>query len=260
MIMPGKNAKDAKLKKAGNAAAVSAFDKACARLNKAQKEAVDTIEGPGMVVAGPGTGKTQILTLRIANILLQTDTPASGILALTFTEAGQKAMRLKLRQFIGSRADEVAVHTYHSFASSVIADFPDHFPHLARARQLSDVESENLIREILREKKFVKLRPLGDPDLYVGKIGQTISDCRKEAWTPEIVREFAEKVFAHFKLDFYKHLKINPELLRPNEVPALLGDSTKIRAELGWAPVYDFNNLVYEMCEADFILESKTKS
>ena len=201
MIMPGKNAKDAKLKKAGNAAAVSAFDKACARLNKAQKEAVDTIEGPVMVVAGPGTGKTQILTLRIANILLQTDTPASGILALTFTEAGQKAMRLKLRQFIGSRADEVAVHTYHSFASSVIADFPDHFPHLARARQLSDVESENLIREILREKKFVKLRPLGDPDLYVGKIGQTISDCRKEAWTPEIVREFAEKEIERVKND-----------------------------------------------------------
>ncbi|KKT28059.1 MAG: Superfamily I DNA and RNA helicase-like protein, partial [Candidatus Yanofskybacteria bacterium GW2011_GWA2_44_10] len=54
------------------------------QLNKKQKEAVDAIEGSVMVIAGPGTGKTQILTLRIANILQKTDTPPGGILALTF--------------------------------------------------------------------------------------------------------------------------------------------------------------------------------
>ena len=62
------------------------------KLNKAQKEAVDTIEGPVMVVAGPGTGKTQILALRIGNILLKTDTKADGILCLTFTNSGVLAM------------------------------------------------------------------------------------------------------------------------------------------------------------------------
>jgi DNA helicase-2/ATP-dependent DNA helicase PcrA len=62
-------------------------------LNKEQKLAVDTIEGPVMVIAGPGTGKTTILTLRIANILKETDTPASGILALTFTDSGVKSMK-----------------------------------------------------------------------------------------------------------------------------------------------------------------------
>ena len=63
-----------------------AFTDAYKTLNKEQKEAVDTTEGPVMVIAGPGTGKTQILTLRIANILLQSDVSPDSILALTFTE------------------------------------------------------------------------------------------------------------------------------------------------------------------------------
>ena len=177
------------------------FLEAYKRLNSAQKEAVDSIEGPVMVIAGPGTGKTQILTLRIANILLKTDTPANGILALTFTEAGQKAMRARLRDFVGSRADQVGIFTYHGFAASVIADYPEHFLHLSRSRQLSDVEAETMMREILREKKFTKLRPLGDPEFYVGKIIKTISDCRKEAWTPEFVREYARAEVKRVKND-----------------------------------------------------------
>ena len=83
------------------------FDSLYKKLNKAQKEAVDQIEGPVMVIAGPGTGKTTILTLRIANILKKTDTPAHGILAITYTDAGVKAMREKLRDTIGNRAHEV---------------------------------------------------------------------------------------------------------------------------------------------------------
>src|SRR3990167_8747587 len=89
------------------------FEKRYKSLNKAQREAVDTIEGQVMVIAGPGTGKTSILTLRIANILKQTDTPASGILAITYTDAGVKAMRLKLHNIIGNRAHEVYIHTFH---------------------------------------------------------------------------------------------------------------------------------------------------
>ena len=177
------------------------FEEAYRVLNPAQKEAVDTIEGPVMVIAGPGTGKTQILALRVANILLKTDTPPSGILALTFTEAGQKAMRLKLRQFIGSAADEVGVYTYHGFASAIISEFVDHFPHLWQVKQLTDVEAETIIREILRDKKFSVLRPLGEPDLYVGKIIKIISDCRKEAWTPEMIADFAASQIEIIKND-----------------------------------------------------------
>ncbi len=68
------------------------------KLNSAQKAAVDAIDGPVMVVAGPGTGKTQILALRIGKILLETDTKADGILCLTFTNSAVKAMRERLRR------------------------------------------------------------------------------------------------------------------------------------------------------------------
>ncbi|OGN16320.1 MAG: hypothetical protein A3C88_00880 [Candidatus Yanofskybacteria bacterium RIFCSPHIGHO2_02_FULL_50_12] len=167
------------------------FDSYYKKLNKAQKEAVDTIEGPVMVVAGPGTGKTQILTLRIANILKKTQVDPENILALTFTEAGAKEMRRRLRLIAGPAADRVRLHTYHGFAGSIISEFDDHFPHLARARQITEIEAESIVREILKDKKFYKLRPSGDPDLYIAKIISAISDSKQEAWMPEMVRSFA---------------------------------------------------------------------
>lgn len=167
------------------------FERRYKRLNTEQKQAVDTIDGPVMVIAGPGTGKTTILTLHIANILRLTDTPASGILAISFTDAGVKAMRMKLREVIGARADEVRIYTFHSFASAVIAEFPEHFVHIARAQQMTDIEAQELVRGILKDKKFKMIRPLGEPDHYVSSILKAISDAKREALTPEMVRDFA---------------------------------------------------------------------
>src|SRR5678816_4960217 len=81
------------------------------RLNEMQRLAVDTIEGPVMVIAGPGTGKTQILAARIGKILLDTDAQPENILCLTYTDAGAIAMRRRLLQFIGSDAYKVNIYT-----------------------------------------------------------------------------------------------------------------------------------------------------
>src|SRR4026208_884417 len=89
------------------------------RLNKEQRKAVDTIEGPVMVIAGPGTGKTQILAARIGKILLETDASPENILCLTFTDAGVIAMRRRLLQFIGPDAYKVHIHTFHSFCNEI---------------------------------------------------------------------------------------------------------------------------------------------
>ena len=67
---------------------LKAFEAIYEQLNAPQKLAVDTIEGPVMVIAGPGTGKTQILGARIGKILLETDTAPENILCLTYTDAG----------------------------------------------------------------------------------------------------------------------------------------------------------------------------
>ena len=188
-------------KKSENKEAV--FHSMYERLNKKQKEAVDTIEGPVMVIAGPGTGKTTILTLRIANILRKTDTPPSGILAITFTDAGVKAMRMKLREVIGARADEVRIHTFHSFANSIINEYQDHFVHLSGTRMMTDVDAEDMIRKILNDdmKRFQLLRPLGNPDFYVYPIKEAISDAKNDAITHAMVRVYAKEQIEKIKAD-----------------------------------------------------------
>jgi len=177
------------------------FKEAYKKLNKEQREAVDTIDGPVMVIAGPGTGKTTILTLRIANILRLTDTPANGILAITYTDAGVKAMRSKLYEIIGNRAHDVRIHTFHSFASSVIAEYPDHFIHISDRKQLTDIEQESIIISILENSKFKKLRPTGRPDAYLYGITKAIEEAKREALTPRDVVKYAKEEIERIKND-----------------------------------------------------------
>ena len=98
------------------------FLKELERLNQAQAEAVNHIEGPVMVIAGPGTGKTQILAARIGNILQKTDANPENILCLTYTDAGAIAMRSRLFRFIGPDAYRVSIFTFHAFCNSVIQE------------------------------------------------------------------------------------------------------------------------------------------
>ena len=72
------------------------YNTAYDQLNDQQRNAVDAIEGPVLVLAGPGTGKTQILAVRIGKILMEQDVLPDNILCLTYTEAGTVAMRKRL--------------------------------------------------------------------------------------------------------------------------------------------------------------------
>jgi DNA helicase-2/ATP-dependent DNA helicase PcrA len=107
--------------------ATEAFQKAYNGLNSEQKRAVDTLEGPVLVVAGPGSGKTQILSLRVANILKETDARPSTILCLTFTDSAAANMRERLAKMIGREAYKVTIATFHSFCTDVIGKFPEYF-------------------------------------------------------------------------------------------------------------------------------------
>src|SRR3989344_598296 len=106
------------------------FTKQLKLLNPEQRQAVETINGPVMVVAGPGTGKTQILTLRIANILLKTDASPDNILALTFTESAAANMRRRLVGIIGTAGYYINIYTFHSFCNQIIKDYPENFPQI----------------------------------------------------------------------------------------------------------------------------------
>ena len=118
-------------------------------LNDRQKEAVDTIDGPVLVIAGPGTGKTQLLSMRVANILRKTDADPSSILCLTFTNKAAVNMKERLIRLTGGEARDVMVKTFHSFATELMNMYPDYFWNGARLSTAPDAVQTEIIQEIL---------------------------------------------------------------------------------------------------------------
>jgi len=146
------------------------FDELYKKLNKAQKEAVDVVEGPVMVVAGPGTGKTQILTLRIANILKKTQAEPENILVLTFTESAATNIRRRLTEIIGVPAYSVSISTFHGFANEVIKSNPESFPTILGANNLTEIDQLKIIEDIILKTDLGFLKTFGDPTYYIRDI------------------------------------------------------------------------------------------
>jgi DNA helicase-2/ATP-dependent DNA helicase PcrA len=163
---------------------VKDFEEAYKDLNPAQKEAVDTLDGPVLVVAGPGTGKTQVLSIRIANILKKTDTGASGILCLTFTRAGVRAMRERLESYIGPSARQVTISTFHSFAQDIVSKHYRLLDIDDEPTLLDDSEAVLLSDELLQNGNFEYLRPRGNPSQYFHDLKSLISLMKRERMSP----------------------------------------------------------------------------
>ena len=211
------------------------FNELYKNLNAEQREAVDTIDGPVMVVAGPGTGKTSILTLRIANILKRTDTPADSILVLTFTEAGVSAMRKKLLNIIGPRAYEVRMHTFHSFANDLIKRYPEAFSRIVGSEHMEDLEQVKIIEELLNRHASEKLRPKNNPAYYVLPVIDAIQQLKREAVSP---KEFAKLL---------KNAEKNERYTRSKELAKLYRAYEK---ELCRRRLYDFEDMITEAVSA----------
>jgi DNA helicase-2/ATP-dependent DNA helicase PcrA len=127
---------------------VQKFNEEYNKLNEQQKQAVDKIYGPVMVIAGPGTGKTQILSVRIGKILLETDYLPSNILCLTYTDAGVLAMRKRLVNMIGPDAYSVQIHSFHSFCNMVIQQ-NIHLFHKKELQPINDLEQAQCLIELI---------------------------------------------------------------------------------------------------------------
>jgi len=159
------------------------FKKEYEKLNEQQRLAVDTIEGPVMVIAGPGTGKTQILASRVGKILLETDASPENILCLTFTDAGVVAMRKRLVELIGPEAYKVDIHTYHSFCNSVIQENIRLF-NKKELEPLSDLERVQFLKQLI--DGFEKDNPLkrykGDIYYDISNLASFFSAIKREGW------------------------------------------------------------------------------
>ena len=125
------------------------FKEALDKLNDHQRRAVETTEGPVMVLAGPGTGKTETIALRIGYILQTTDARAHNLLCLTYTEAGALAMRERLLKYIGPEAYQVSIFTFHAFCNQIIQDNRSLFGEFRDLRPVSDLELVDVYRDLL---------------------------------------------------------------------------------------------------------------
>ncbi|HEV7330430.1 MAG TPA: ATP-dependent DNA helicase [Flavisolibacter sp.] len=165
------------------------FEEEYNKLNAQQRQAVDQIEGPVMVIAGPGTGKTQILSARIGKILL-TDigTEPSNILCLTYTDSGAVAMRRRLLTFIGPDAYRVNIATFHAFCNDVIQDNLDLFEKTS-LDPISDLERIELMKELI--DAFPKDHPLkryrGDVYFEINSLQSLFSLMKREGWTADYI-------------------------------------------------------------------------
>ena len=160
------------------------------KLNPQQQKAVDTIEGPVMVIAGPGTGKTQILAARIGKILLDTDVLSENILCLTYTDAGTIAMRKRLQQFIGADAYKTNIYTFHAFCNDVIQDNLSLFEKNS-LDAISELESIQLYKTLIDSfpKNHLLKRYRGDVYFEISNLRNLFSSMKREGWQPAFINE-----------------------------------------------------------------------
>ena len=179
------------------------------RLNERQKQAVDKIFGPVMVIAGPGTGKTQILSVRIGKILLETDYLPSNILCLTYTDAGVLAMRKRLLNMIGPDAYSVHIHSFHSFCNMVIQQNM-HLFHKKELQPINELEQVQCLMELI--DGFDNNHPLKryktDAYFEAGYLKDLFSNMKREGWTADyLVKKIEEYIEDIIPDTFYNKIK-----------------------------------------------------
>lgn len=240
---------------------ISKFDELYKRLNPEQKLAITEIEGPVMVVAGPGTGKTQILTLRIANILLKTQVNPENILAVTFTESAKSEMRQRLVDIIGTAGYKVEINTFHGFCNEIIKNHPEDFPYLISSISITDVEQIQIMEKIISDLELKYLKPFGDQLYYLKPSISEINNLKKEGVAPDDLETALQKWQDDFdaREDLYhekgkyrgemkaQYRDMQKDILKTRELLILYQQYQKMLVE---QKKYDFNDMLLEVKNA----------
>lgn len=210
---------------------VKTYKQEYARLNAEQRQAVDYIEGPLLVIAGPGTGKTQLLSLRVANILQKTDADPENILCLTFTNKAAGNMRSRLGQLVGPEAKSVTVKTFHSLAADIINQYPDNFWAGAKLSVAPDAIQTEIIQNILASLPHDN--PLSStfngnftalPD-----VRQALKLCKEAGLTPEELNEVIKQNLAYLDV-------IEPKLVDLLTAPLAYKNLTSLQPKVDRLP------------------------
>lgn len=219
------------------------FNEEYKKLNTEQRKAVDSIEGPVMVIAGPGTGKTQILAARIGKILLETDVLPHNILCLTYTDAGVVAMRRRLVQFIGADAYRVNIFTFHAFCNDVIQDNLSLFDKNS-LNPISDLQRIQLMKELIDAfpKNHLLKRYRGDVYCEIYSLSKLFSTMKNEGWTPAFISQKIDEYIRQLpEREDYRY-KVNRPGFKKGDLKVAALETEKHKMErLRWA-ANEFDN------------------
>ena len=167
-------------------------------LNKEQQKAVLETEGPLLILAGAGSGKTRVLTTKVAYLIEEAGISPYNILAITFTNKAAKEMSNRLYRLIGDKAKNVQVSTFHSFGVKILRE---NFKYLGYDKNFIIMDSEDsvsVIKKILKEKGI-------DPKIYnPNAIKNKISSCKNEMMSPKDYEKYVASDFEKIVLLVYE--------------------------------------------------------
>src|ERR1035437_4804295 len=169
-------------------------------LNAEQRRAVCHGDGPLLVVAGAGTGKTQVITRRIAWLIATRRAKPSEILALTFTDKAADEMQTRVDQLVPYGYTDAAISTFHAFGDQLVREFALELGLPTDLRVLSRREVVIFLRERVCEFELDQYRPLGDPTRFLGALGTLFSRCKDEDVSPQTYLDFAADLTARAAL------------------------------------------------------------
>ena len=231
------------------------------KLNERQKEAVDTIYGAVMVIAGPGTGKTEVLSMRIAN-LMRSDAQVQPqeILCLTYTDEATNSMRRRLVQITGPAAHKVNIYTFHAFCNNVIQNNSEYFSQRP-LQHITDLERTDLIYKLLETlpQGHLLRRFSGNIYLDAGKLNKLFDTMKREYLSPQFISDAIDeyikdlpnrdgytykKKYKEFKAGDLKQDKVDDEVRKMEftRAAALLFD--KYEEMMKAEGLYDYNDMI----------------
>jgi DNA helicase-2/ATP-dependent DNA helicase PcrA len=187
-----------------------------AQLNKPQAEAVNSIEGPVLIIAGAGSGKTRVITYRIAH-MLDKGIPQSAILALTFTNKAAHEMELRVKELTGKKLQSLTVSTFHAFGLKTIRENCELLGYRKNFSVYDETDKMALIKESLREcKMFSHKTDLYALSQFFSKIKTGLAKWTENDGMQIVYDEYEQAKKIYNSVDFDDLLTIPLELFANN--------------------------------------------
>jgi len=167
-------------------------------MNTEQSEAVRTTEGPLLIMAGAGSGKTRVLTHRIAYLLDEKDVSPYNILAITFTNKAAKEMKQRVEQLVGEEAQVIWMSTFHSMCVRILRRDADRIGIERNFTIIDPTDQKSVIKDVLKNENIDSKR--FEPRMFIG----AISNLKNELKTPEDAQKEANDFHSQMVATVYK--------------------------------------------------------